>query len=385
MKRVGNKHKHKEKVSIIIPCYNDGRYLKESIDSARSQTYSNKEIVLVDDGSDDALTLDIIRGFEKTKDVQVVYGNHGGPAAARNLGIRSSSGDFILPLDSDDKIEPEYVELAADILRSSSNVGMVYCKADYFDAKNGLWELEEFSLGQMLFSNVIFNAALFRKSDWVRAGGYHEELCGFEDWDFWLSLLDFGLRPVRIDKILFHYRIRQGGSSFSHKDIPHAQLMGLYHDILMRHESLYRSELVAYSDCVRVSISYKDDLNRRYQEALTEAKECCFKLSNDNRWVQMSRQIPWRLMEEKFAGNFDELKGQFSAPVRLSLGIYILKAETGLSDDQILLAIKENPYMQYFCGVNGEELKRLSARELSYIYERMTPSLMVEMNGLLGN
>ena len=382
MKPVGNRHK--EKVSIITPCYNDGRYLMESIDSARSQTYPNKEIIVVDDGSDDALTLDIIRSFENTRDVRVVHGNHGGPAAARNLGIRSSSGDFILPLDSDDKIEPEYVEMAADILRSSSDVGMVYCKADYFDAREGLWELEEFSIGKMLFSNVIFNAALFRKSDWARAGGYHEAFWGFEDWDFWLSLLDFGLRPVRIDKILFHYRIRQGGSSFSHKDIPHAQLMGLYHDILMRHESLYRSELVAYSDCVRESVSYKDGLNRMYQEALTEAKECCFKLSNDNRWVQMSRQIPWRLMEEKFAGAFGGLKDKFSAPVRLALGIHLLKAETGLSDNQVLLAIKENPYMQYFCGVYGEELDRLSARELSYIHERMTPSLLVEMNELIG-
>ena len=94
------------KVSVIIPCYNAGEWIDEAVDSVLSQTYKDYEIIIVNDGSSDPLTQEKLRSYESSS-IQVIHQENKGPAAARNTGIRSARGEYILPLDADDMLVPD--------------------------------------------------------------------------------------------------------------------------------------------------------------------------------------------------------------------------------------------------------------------------------------
>ena len=90
-------------VSVIIPCYNQGRYLDDAITSVLVQTYQNFEILIVDDGSTEPETIEILQDYQQPK-TRIIRTENQGVATARNLGIAQAQGTYILPLDADDKI-----------------------------------------------------------------------------------------------------------------------------------------------------------------------------------------------------------------------------------------------------------------------------------------
>lgn len=175
--------------------------------SALEQTYSDIEIVIVDDGSDDIETLDLLRRCSWPR-TRVLHKENGGPAAARNLAISESSGRYILPLDADDLIAPSYVEKAVAVLDAEPQVGIVYCKATKFGAGNGPWNLPDYTLRELVIDNVIFVTSLFRRDDWAKVGGFSESLkLGVEDYDFWVKIVASGSEVRQLDEFLFHYRV----------------------------------------------------------------------------------------------------------------------------------------------------------------------------------
>src|SRR5262245_57176203 len=196
-------------VSVIIPCFNQGATLDEAVESVLAQTFTDFEIVIVNDGSTDTLTNQLLASYHKPKTRVIVTANEG-LAAARNTAIRNSRGKYVLPLDADDKIHPEYLARGVPLMESDSDVLIVYCDCERFGDESGPAELAAFSRKTMLFRNVIFCSALFRRSDYAATPGYRDNVFAYEDWDLWLSLLD--LRPsgrvVKIPKTLFYYRIR---------------------------------------------------------------------------------------------------------------------------------------------------------------------------------
>ena len=194
------------KVSVVIPCFNHGRYLEEAVSSVLEQTFGDYEIIVVNDGSTDPFTVDLLKNYHPQKTRTLHTENQGLPTA-RNTGIAAATGDYILPLDADDKIGSEYLEQAVRVMDEQPNIGIVYCEAAYFGGKTGFWELPEFEMSRMLVSNLIFCSAMFRKGDWERVGGFNPNMIyGWEDWDFWLSILELGKKVYRIPRLLFHYR-----------------------------------------------------------------------------------------------------------------------------------------------------------------------------------
>lgn len=195
-------------VSIIIPCYNQGKYVQDALNSAINQTYKNIEIICISDGSSDNSD-EIIKKFVlNNKNIKYINCDKNmGVANARNTAIDSSAGEYILPLDADDVIESTYVEKAVAILDNDSNIGIVYSKARKFGKVNEFWDLAKFNINNFLFDNCIFNCALFRKNDFIHAGKYKENIkSGCEDWDLWLSIIALGLKPYQIPEVLFNYR-----------------------------------------------------------------------------------------------------------------------------------------------------------------------------------
>lgn len=102
------------RVSIIIPCFNDGLYLQESVMSAIDQTYDDVEILVIDDGSDDPATLHQLANLPRH--VQTLRQPNSGVSCARNTAIAASSGEYILPLDADDLLEATFVADAVGVL-----------------------------------------------------------------------------------------------------------------------------------------------------------------------------------------------------------------------------------------------------------------------------
>lgn len=226
------------KVSIVIPCYNAGRYLEEAVQSALAQTYADVEIVIVDDGSPDLSTKSLLEqaGWPRTR---IVHQSNAGPAAARNRAVREAVGDYILPLDADDTIEPEYVAKAVAVLDARPEVGVVYCRAKKFGAEQGPWCLPDYTLRELVIDNVIFVTALYRKTDWAAIGGYNEALRhGVEDYEFWVKMVHLGREVVQLDDYLFNYRVQQRSRTTSFQD-GRTNVVATYADIFRANRDFY--------------------------------------------------------------------------------------------------------------------------------------------------
>lgn len=199
-----------KKVSVIVPCYNQSEFLSEALNSVLSQTYTNWECVIINDGSSDDTEKVAIEYCERDERFKYILQNNQGVSAARNNGIKESCGYYILPLDGDDVIEPTYIELAIRHFEEYPDTTLVYCKADFFGAKIGSWWLPEYNYKSMIWNNCIFVSALYKREDFDKTHGYNVNMDkGLEDWDFWLSLLDANSVVYRIDDVLFHYRIKE--------------------------------------------------------------------------------------------------------------------------------------------------------------------------------
>ena len=197
-----------KKVSVIIPCYNQSEYLHEAVMSVINSTYQNVEIIVINDGSTDVTHLDMTNLLKDYENVKLINQENSGVCIARNNGIELCNGDYILPLDADDKIESTYIEKAVKILEDNSDIGIVYCEVETFGKMGGQHlKLKEAVLKNMLIQNRIFSSAIFRKSLFYDAGGYKPEMeNGCEDWDLWLSIIERGAKVYKIPQTLFYYR-----------------------------------------------------------------------------------------------------------------------------------------------------------------------------------
>lgn len=205
-------------VSVVIPCFNAGQHLEEAVHSALAQTWGNLEIVIVDDGSTDAETLAVLESARWPR-TRIFRQPNAGPAAARNHAIREARGEYILPLDADDTIDPTYVAKAVAVLDERPEVGCVYCKAMKVGAEQGPWDLPPYRLEELVIDNVIFVTALFRKADWRAMGGFNERLRhGVEDYDFWVKMVASGREVVQLDERLFNYRVQEKSRTTQFQD-----------------------------------------------------------------------------------------------------------------------------------------------------------------------
>ena len=210
-------------ISVIVPCYNQGIYLKETIQSALASTYRPLEIIIINDGSTDD-SLELARVLEtQHPEVRVLDQANGGVTKARNTGIAAAQGEYILPVDGDDLISPTYIEQGLAILSSHPEVKVVYCQAEKFtETTRKPWKLKPFSLQQLAKDNMIFVSALFRKTDALAVGGFSEDMqLGREDWEFWIKLLKNGGEVVQLPEVGFYYRLtpnskrkKTGGTDF---------------------------------------------------------------------------------------------------------------------------------------------------------------------------
>jgi len=225
------------KISIIIACYNDIDVVV-AVKSAYHQTYPNKEIIVVDDGSNQQ-TQTAIQSVREFIDV-VITQNNQGQSIARNNGIKKATGKYILNLDSDDYFEPEFCDKAVKKFQQHSDTKIVTCYARRF-SKSG--EIDIFSplggyLQNFLFSNSALGSSMFKKADWETCGGYEENLpiLGFEDWEFYLNVLKTGGVAHVLPEVLFNYQVRENSTSAKIKYFKQDK----FKHIILKHSELYK-------------------------------------------------------------------------------------------------------------------------------------------------
>jgi len=194
-------------VSIIVPCYNQGQYLDECLQSVLDQTYSEWECIIVNDGSSDDTEVRAQEWCKKDDRFTYFLKKNGGLSSARNYGIQNAIGEFLLPLDADDTITSNYIALAIEKFKVHADLNLVYCKAKKFGEVNGMWQLPDFSLSLLAKRNMIFCSAIYRKQDWKRVNGYDVNMIyGWEDWEFWVAILKGGGNVFCLDEVGFNYR-----------------------------------------------------------------------------------------------------------------------------------------------------------------------------------
>ncbi|MBQ9210981.1 MAG: glycosyltransferase family 2 protein [Clostridia bacterium] len=248
-----------------MPCYNDGQYIQETIQSLKEQIWKDIELIIIDDGSDDAQTIQVLREIEYPR-MQLMHTDHIGPAAARNRGIQAATGKYIFPLDADDLIEKEYISRAVQVMEKHPNMGIVYCHGDLFGEQTGKWDLPDYNFRTLLQDNIIFVTSLFRKADWEEVGGFCEELkAGMEDYDLWLSILGLGREVYQFPETYFHYRIKPVSRTTKFQQSDEA-VQETYVQLYERHKDLILQHIDEY--CIDLRRTMIDQLRQNRQKGI---------------------------------------------------------------------------------------------------------------------
>jgi glycosyltransferase involved in cell wall biosynthesis/GT2 family glycosyltransferase len=205
---------HPELVSAVIPAYNPTPLVEETIASIRAQTHPNTEIILVDDGTDKPESKELIARIENSgiPNLRVVHQENRGLAGARNTGFRHARGNFVVPIDADDRLEPAMMESCLSELKSHPEAGFCYFDYHVFGDSNYIERPGEYNFYRLLDENFMACCIFVSRAVWESIGGYDEwHRWGYEDWSFFINLGKNGFLGRYIQQPLFNYRTHGRG------------------------------------------------------------------------------------------------------------------------------------------------------------------------------
>lgn len=196
-------------ISVIIPCFNHGLFVRDAVKSVEKIKKISFEIIIVNDGSTDEHTIQVLSKLEKDG-IIVIHQKNMGLATARNTGILNSRGKYILPLDADNLIKADYILKAVRILEKNQ-ADIVYAEPEFFGEINPIrfFHPKEFDINEIFFGNYIDACAVYRRNVWELTGGYDVNMPfpGHEDWEFWINAYKYGFKFVYLKEKLFYYRV----------------------------------------------------------------------------------------------------------------------------------------------------------------------------------
>lgn len=202
------------KVSVIIASYNKGDYIKETLNSVINQSYSDIEIILINDGSTDN-SPSICRDFSE-RDSRIIYisQTNQGVIKTRNTGLRIASGDLILPFDADDIMPIDFIKSLVQSAEKNPDITVFSTRLKRLDGSEII--LPEIGVPDIFFRNSISNSSAFRRSALAEVNGYNENMSGgYEDWDFWLYFLEKGFLATRLNETFYYYRTLENSRNIS--------------------------------------------------------------------------------------------------------------------------------------------------------------------------
>jgi len=254
------------KVSIIVPCFNHAKYLEECIQSINNQSYTNWECIIVNDGSTDD-TETVSRKLENEK-VRYIYQENKGLPGARNTGIRNASGDYILPLDADDTLNPLALEKMIAVFNQTPETLIVFSDTVTFGSTSKKSNLQEkFTLKELLLGNKLYCTSMFPKKYFDAGIIFDEKLRhGFEDWEFWIQLIDANReKPItKIEYTVFNYRSHPETSMIKEIVGNNDKKEIIYHAVYEKHKKLFHEFFPSYIALLNRKNFYEQKLEGIY-------------------------------------------------------------------------------------------------------------------------
>lgn len=229
-------------VSVLVPCFNHGAFIREAIQSVLDQTLPDAEVIVVDDGSTDPETCGVLGSLNVPRTRVLRTANQGLPAA-RNFAARHAQGRLLCALDADDRLAPLWFERAVAVLDARPDVAFVSHWLQTFGDEHWTWNPASCELPALLARNTVNGAALVRREAFDAVGGYDASMRdGCEDWDFWLRLVERGYRGHIVPEVLFYYR--RTATSMSRLMTATARYEGPLRTLVAKHDASYREHLV---------------------------------------------------------------------------------------------------------------------------------------------
>lgn len=225
-------------LSIVIPYYNMGAYVEDTIRSIKASSYKNTEIILVDDGSTEQASIDLLPSLVDKYGVKLFQKRNEGLAIARNYGAARAQGELLAFLDPDDTVEPSYYEKAITVLRQYGNVSFAGCWAKYFGGASGFWPAFNPEPPYLLFHNMINSSALVYKKEAFLKAGLNDPVMiyGMEDYESVISMVSRGYQGVALPEPLWNYRVRKNSMA---RGFTREKQIYLYRLITEKHEEFY--------------------------------------------------------------------------------------------------------------------------------------------------
>ena len=208
------------RVTVVIPTYNAAAYLTDTLESVCGQTYTDFELLIVDDGSNDT-TLALARQFESRLSLRIIEQQNSGPAAARNNGVRAARGELVAFIDSDDLMLPQRLAAQVAMFEADPALGLVHTDLMTFDERGVIHATRRaFSnpcggqvLGQLLIDNFITTSTVMApRARLIEAGLFDEARRISEDFDLWLRMAE-RWSVGYVEQPMVKYRRRPGSLS----------------------------------------------------------------------------------------------------------------------------------------------------------------------------
>jgi glycosyltransferase involved in cell wall biosynthesis len=196
-------------VSFIIPYYNAGTTIQETIDSIYNQSYLNYDVWLINDGSTDTFSIEKLKEFEGNEKINILHQENAGPSVAKNHGVSASKGEFLCFLDADNLLLENYVSEALLAIELKKDIDVVYSDFLNFGDYHGIHLSMKIDYFKILIGNPIDNCVIIKKESFLSVKGFDEYLSkiGLEDWELWINLLKNGKKFHYINKVHFKYRV----------------------------------------------------------------------------------------------------------------------------------------------------------------------------------
>ncbi|MGO4535156.1 glycosyltransferase family A protein [Leifsonia sp. 2MCAF36] len=224
-------------VGVVVTTFNQGRQTLDTVESVLAQTRQASVVVVVDDGSSDE---DTRRALEELPSGVVLIGqSNAGVAAARNRGIHALRSDLIAVIDGDDLWEPTFLEQCCGLLEADDDCVIASSELRTFGVASHRVRPAGGRLVDFLHRNASPASAVFRRSTWRDVGGYAESMRnGFEDWDFFLSVLERDGMARIVPEPLLRYRTHPASlnmTSMQHREELFRTIIGRHREAFQKH------------------------------------------------------------------------------------------------------------------------------------------------------
>ena len=234
-----NGEEKKGRLTIVVPYYNMGKYVDETIQSILQSDYPDKEIIIVNDGSNDELSIQKLETYKNHDLIKIVSKPNKGLGHTRNTGAEHASGEFLAFLDADDKIDKSYYSSAIRALTHHDNIDFIACWTEYFEGSNKRWPAFLPEPPIILYHNTVNSSALvYKKNSFLCLGKNDTNMPfqGLEDYDSVISILSKGGQGAVLPEVLFFYRVRKDSMI---RAISKTKKLLLYQYISQKHKNFY--------------------------------------------------------------------------------------------------------------------------------------------------